>query len=121
MEWYHIYLWTRLDVIQTVFGVSVLVFGACLVVCTIVYVLSLMEDAEEATKLAKHGIKLCTLWLFIFLVPFIFAPSSKDFAMMYVIPKIANSKVIQQDLPDIYEMAINGLKDRLTIKEKKEE
>jgi hypothetical protein len=34
--------------------------------------------------------------------------------MMVVIPEIAKSKMMQQDLPDIYNAAVKALKDQLT-------
>lgn len=43
-------------------------------------------------------------------------PESKTIAMMVVIPKIAESKVIQQDLPDLYEIAIKALKEQIGTK-----
>lgn len=43
-------------------------------------------------------------------------PSSNTIAMMVIIPKIADSKVIQQDLPDVYNAAISALKAAITPK-----
>lgn len=40
-------------------------------------------------------------------------PSSSTIAMMVVVPEIAHSKVIQQDLPDIYNAAVDALKNQL--------
>lgn len=40
-------------------------------------------------------------------------PTSKTVAMMVIIPEIAHSKVVQQDLPDIYNAAVKALKDQL--------
>lgn len=37
-------------------------------------------------------------------------PSSNTIAMMVVIPKIADSKVIQADIPDLYNAAVEALK-----------
>lgn len=44
-------------------------------------------------------------------------PSSKTIALMYVLPEIANSKVMQQDVPELYDMAVKALKDQLSSKE----
>lgn len=41
-------------------------------------------------------------------------PSSKNLALIYVLPRIADSKVIQKDLPELYDMAIVGLKSKMT-------
>jgi hypothetical protein len=43
-------------------------------------------------------------------------PSSKTIAMMVVIQKIAESRVIQQYLPELYESAISALKESLKPK-----
>lgn len=42
-----------------------------------------------------------------------FVPSSKTIAMMAVLPAVANSRVIQQDVPDLYAIAIEALKAEL--------
>lgn len=47
----------------------------------------------------------------IFLAAFI--PSKNAVAMMYVIPAIAKSKVVQEDIPEIYNAAIEALKNNL--------
>lgn len=44
-------------------------------------------------------------------------PSSKTIAMMIVIPAIADSKVIQQDVPDLYNAAVEAIKDQLKKKD----
>jgi hypothetical protein len=46
-------------------------------------------------------------------------PRSNTVAMMVVIPKIAESKAIQQDLPDIYNAAVDALKSKLVEQAKK--
>ena len=38
-------------------------------------------------------------------------PSSKTIAMMYVIPKMADSEVIKKDVPEMYEMAKEALRE----------
>jgi len=43
-------------------------------------------------------------------------PSSKTVALIVVIPAIINSEPIQKDLPEIYQMAKDALKQTLTTK-----
>jgi hypothetical protein len=45
-------------------------------------------------------------------------PSSKTIAMMYAVPAIVNSKVVQEDLPEIYQMGVDSLKKQLAPKAK---
>jgi basic membrane lipoprotein Med (substrate-binding protein (PBP1-ABC) superfamily) len=40
-------------------------------------------------------------------------PSSKTIAMMVVIPAIVNSEPIQKDLPDLYRLGVDALKEQI--------
>ena len=44
---------------------------------------------------------------------YVLVPSANTVAMMVIIPEIAQSKVIQKDLPDIYNAAVEALKGDL--------
>ena len=41
-------------------------------------------------------------------------PSSRTIALMYVLPRVAESDVIQRDVPELYRLAIDALKSELT-------
>jgi hypothetical protein len=43
-------------------------------------------------------------------------PSSKTIAIMVVLPAIVNSEPIQQDLPELYRIAVDALKEQLQPK-----
>ena len=72
------------------------------------------------TKMTKSIVKwqkkVCKIlffpWLFAIL-GLIFVPTSKEMAMIYVVPNIAESQVIKQDIPEVYDLGINALKDWL--------
>jgi len=92
------------------------------VICFLVGIIALVsrddticdnEKTQEAIlKWAKRlPFGAVALWVF-----FAFIPSSKTIAMMVIIPKIADSKAVQQDLPEIYDLAIKALKEQLTPK-----
>ena len=40
-------------------------------------------------------------------------PSTRTLAAMYIVPAIANSKAIQKDFPELYDLAIGKLKEQL--------
>ena len=44
------------------------------------------------------------------------APSTKTIAVMYAVPAIVNSKPVQQDLPELYQMGVEALKSQLAPK-----
>ena len=120
MEWYHIYLWTRLDSICVVLSLGAIFLGIALIVCGLLWSFNKIDDyGDDDSKKLGRGFKRCLVWFLIFLFPALLVPSSKEFAMMYVLPKIADSKVIQKDLPELYDMAIGELKDMIKQKNQK--
>lgn len=40
-------------------------------------------------------------------------PSSRTIALMYVLPRVADSDVIQRDMPELYRLAVDALKSEL--------
>ena len=74
---------------------------------------SLDEEAADVNKKAKKFFKILFFpWLFAIL-GLVFVPTSKEMAMIYVVPNIAESQVIKQDIPEVYDLGINALKDWL--------
>lgn len=57
---------------------------------------------------------------FILLIMQALIPSSGTFAAMTIIPGIANSDVIKKDLPDLYQAAMDKLKESLGVEKKVE-
>lgn len=113
-----IYLWQLADTLDdflSTFAIVMLVPAAAIIL------LSLMAQADGAMeeKTANKARKLsfiavaCGVCL-AFAATIV--PSSKTIAMMVIIPKIADSKVLQQDVPDLYNAAIEALKDHLKKK-----
>ena len=110
-----IYLWQLADNISCLFSVTgflllfvsaaIAIIGGCLRA-------EYLEEGQIAGR-RLHKFLFLTIPLgFISMIISVAIPSSKTIAMMYVIPKIAESKAIQQDLPDLYEEAISALKDQ---------
>lgn len=94
-----IYLWTMVDklVVISMVGMAATLFGT--MVC-------ITEDQSAyAVRFAKGLIG--------FVIAFALIPSKSDLALIYVVPKLAESKVIQQDVPEIYDLAIKALKETL--------
>lgn len=68
---------------------------------------------ENLAAFAKSKIKVAVVSFVTLFAVGTLLPSSKTIAMMVVIPEIAHSKIVQQDLPDIYNAAVKALKDQL--------
>lgn len=129
-----IYFWQLADrVIAFLPGLGVFVLVA-LVITVIVSMISNYDQAYQARKgdgykeehnaalaLYKQSHRLskllgCLGGLFFFLAAVI--PTSNTIAMMVVIPEIAKSKVIQTDLPDLYNAAVSALKAAIAPEKK---
>lgn len=41
-------------------------------------------------------------------------PSSRTIALMYVLPRVADSEAIQRDVPELYRLAVDALKSELS-------
>jgi hypothetical protein len=40
-------------------------------------------------------------------------PSTKNYPVIKVLPKVVNSEAVQKDIPELYDLAINYLKKEL--------
>ena len=106
-----IYLWQLADKIatslQTVSGFILAFAVICIVVSTFPEL-----DEEVANRSRKKGSRAFLISMALFLSATLI-PSSNTVAMMVIVPRIAESKVLQQDVPDIYNAAVQAVKDAL--------
>ena len=92
------------------------------VICILMGVVALVSrddtvcDNEKTQDALLKWAKRLPFGAMVLWVLFALTPSSKTIAMMVVIPKIVDSKVVQQDLPEIYDLALKALKEQLTPK-----
>ena len=107
-----LYVWLKLDLLCTL---SILSVAGSFI---LMFFLSLMITFEDMDNSHSHFIFLLRRYsviTFFIALPFlIFLPTSKQFAIMYVVPKVAESEIIQKDIPEIYDMAVLGLKKKLS-------
>lgn len=113
----NIYLWQTADKLLMASVVTTVILGS-------VFVFGMSFFSSEGSRLKKEEaafvvktLKLLGALTFISFASAILIPSSKTIALMYVLPEIANSKVMQQDVPELYDMAVKALKDQLSSKE----
>lgn len=109
------YWFTRLDGITNFFqGVSI--FGAIAFVLSLgLFITSKVDDTceEPIKKVASILFKIITpIWV-IAIIGVLFTPTSKEMAMIYVVPQITESQVVKQDIPELYDLGVNALKDWL--------
>ena len=111
-----LYWWTRLDVVH---GPGVKIFcSLCFLVAAALCVLTAITWANDDLEAVPKGLKKAVKWTFIVCtVTFLSTctarcvlPTKQDAAMIYVIPKLANSKVIQEEAGEVYKMAKDALR-----------
>lgn len=123
---FNIYLWQQADSIVHVIcflAVSSTVISIAIAIWTCIYEKGYHESREEFKKRrtddVKHGVYM--LWRAVPLTIFTWGlyallPSSKSIALIVALPAIANSEPIQKDLPEIYKLAKDALKEQLSSK-----
>ena len=112
-----IYLWTRLDILLTLSilttCISIVLLGA-IVGCT--------DETPQKDK--RRWIRNLSITLILSLLFAVLIPSKKDAAMIYVIPKMAQSETfneISKNTPEITKLALDALKETLQSMSKKED
>lgn len=119
-----IYLWGIADDASNAFG---LLAGLAGIASLFTFVIGLVEgeqrkyntEEENAaaavirTNLWKYTRRLVGLFVFS-LVATVLLPSSKTIAIMAVAPAIVNSEPLQKDVPELYKLGLDALKQKLS-------
>jgi hypothetical protein len=118
----NIYWMTRLDEIKSFVSVAgfamCLVFGIALIVCLGGCIVNKVDgDEKNLRTFKKISMYIAPLFLFGVALPIsnVFIPTTKQYAMIKVIPAIANDQKIQQEASELYDMAKQALKQTLQI------
>lgn len=122
-----IYLWTRLDPILIASAITAVVSGIISALCSIGYIVevsSYVGETDDAKSLIKVIVKKCFTVFIASLILWVFVPCQKDAAMIYVVPKMAQSETfnaISKETPEITKLALEALKETLQGMTKKED
>lgn len=118
------YWFTRLDGINAILSIAGVLMTFALLFLIVVYFAETVnatydqEDEKELNVMKKWIKGLLLPWIFVIL-GVLFIPTSKELAMIYVVPSITESQVIKQDLPEIYDLGVKSLKNWLKDKAEK--
>lgn len=110
-----VYLWGIADAVKDSCGFLAFLSGLFALIGAIV-VPMLLEDKEtpESIRVSLKKLRsVITVTFFVTTPLAIFTPSSKTIAIMVIAPAIVNSDPIQKDLPEIYNAAVDALKEQL--------
>lgn len=117
------YWFTRLDGINVFLSKTGVLMTFALLFLIVVYFVETVnatdqEDVKELNIMKKWIKGLLLPWIFV-LLGVLFIPTSKELAMIYVVPSITESQVVKQDLPEIYDLGVKSLKNWLKDKAEK--
>ena len=106
MNWFALYLFLKLDSLGTLFTIITVASTIAFLAYVVAYALwgedTYGEDKKKSIErrdifYAKHWHKKTVISiLFIFLFLAVFTPTTKQFAVLYLLPKIVNSTEVQQ-------------------------
>ena len=109
-----VYLWLMLDSISGVF-IAATILGA--VASGVYVILFLCTSGDYYKEDHKNVLRFkWVLWLLLFCIPAVLIPTTKQMAVIMILPKIANSelaKEIPDDMKDMYDMTKDYLKKKL--------
>lgn len=71
---------------------------------------------KETLSLFKTYYPRFLKWGMIMLIVGCLLPDKKTVALMYVVPKLVNSSLVQKDMPDLYELGVKALKEQIAPK-----
>ena len=116
---FQIYLWQQLDQIIDVINGS-LIIGIIVTIIGAFLWFMFDHDISESThaSIKKYVFRLHIPLLIFLTISKCLLPSSKTCAMIIAVPAIIDSKPIQKDLPEIYDMAVNALKEQFKTDKK---
>ena len=122
---WQVYMILKLDAIRGMFLTGTIISGVIAVLLTVMLVsYRITEDPPDdrdrriVTYLFRNILKAASVFLLFFMLT-VLIPTTRQFALIYIIPKVVNSDFIQKDIPEesreLYELGNDILKQ--TIKE----
>jgi len=117
-----LYWMTRLDEVKSLVSIMsfllCLIFGIGSIICVGAIVISKVEgdgkDIPIFKRLSMYVIPLFLLGIAL-AISNVFIPTTKQYALIKVVPAIANDQRIQQEASELYDMAKQALKQTLKI------
>lgn len=114
IQWYHIWLFTRIDSIKDYFGgvEFFLVFASIIIVIGTLMVNCSDEAKEDMGAGASKFFSSKWKWIIVFLAfinPLVnrMIPTQKEFAAIYLIPKVVNNEKVQQIATNVGTSTVN--------------
>jgi len=110
-----IYLWGIADSISTACFTLSILSGLAFAFMVAVSILLHLNNDDEAPKMRLYTQYAAKVFIAL-TIGAVFTPSSKTIAIMVVAPAIVNSEPIQKDIPELYQLAKEAMKEALGAK-----
>jgi len=114
---FNIYLIFQIDSIKHFLTVATVIFLSILFVVWFIFniIRNVCKDDVEKVQISLPSGLSKTFVIFLICLNFLTCaiPSTKTLCMMYALPAIVNSKVVQTDFPELYDIALQATKEKL--------
>lgn len=101
---------TRLDGMNVFIGVSLAV---CVCAALISGIAAVNEPNEGMSRKCISVMMRFVVAAFVLAMGLVFTPTTKEMAMIYAVPAISRSDLIREDIPELYELGVEALKEKL--------
>ncbi len=120
MSYALVYWVTRLDILAEILEVSITVSSVIAIISGIIIIVAGLEFELDNTTIIKSVLKVFKPAIIILLSTVLikfFIPTTAEACLIYTLPKIANSNVVQNEVPDainnIFKLANKCLEDKV--------
>ena len=107
------YWFTRLDPVHDLLCVFIFLCAIGFIATCISWIALEGYENEGVRKKTKTWFRFFSIAGLLCLLGNVFIPTSKQMAMIYVVPSITDSQFVKQDIPELYDLGVNALKDWL--------
>ncbi len=119
---WEVYLIMQADSVRLLLGISVGVLSIAAIALSVVAGVTTLNPADKreeraAPELRRFAIRYAMLPLSVSVVASCVMPSTKTLCAIYVVPAIVNNEELRTDGGEIYELAVERLKDALGEKD----
>lgn len=120
MEWWHVYLFTRLDSLNVVLALITMSIAFVVLLSLWAYFMEDYEDDTVASTL-KGNMKMTIILFCISVLANVALPTQKEMAAIYLLPKLANTQELQQipkDTAKLLRLQLDSWIEKLSSSEK---
>ena len=103
---FDVYLVYQLDTISTVFTIASFLFG-------MVSIISVLAHFDDDVKLPRKWMVSALVTHFLIILGATLCPGTDTMLKMIVVPELVNSRIVQTDMPELYNLAVESLKKSL--------